>query len=233
MANYKLTKMPWKTTLLTLFFLCTIGITNAQENLNQYDEAGKRHGTWRGYYDDANTLLKYEGQFEHGKEIGVFKFYEEGLKNPVATKTFDPGNATVAVKFLTQRGHVVSEGQMKGKHRVGTWKYYHKNSDKLMMTEVYEEDQLNGEKLVYYENGQIAEKANYIKGKLEGEKFLYSEKGVVLEHLLYENGELHGKARIYNGKGELVSEGNYKRDRHHGIWKYYEDGKLKETKEYK
>ena len=215
-----------------ILFLC-LTVSVAQEAINQFDKSGKRHGLWRGYYDDDKTEPRYEGKFEHGKEVGLFKFYEEGLKQPVATKLFDPESATVAVKYLSQAGKTISEGSMKDRMRTGTWKYYHKNSDKLMMTENYSEDILDGEKITYYENGQIAEKANYEQGQLEGEKLLFSEKGVVLEHLQYVNGELHGPAKIYNGKGELMSEGNYKKDKHHGIWRYYENGKLKETKEYK
>lgn len=215
-----------------ILFFC-ISLSGAQEQINQYDKSGKRHGVWKGYYDDDKTQPRYEGTFEHGQEVGLFKFYEEGLKNPVATKIFSPGSDIVEVKYLSQAGKIVSEGIMKDRKRSGTWKYYHNNSDKIMMIENYLNGQLEGEKLTYYENGQVAEKANYEQGQLEGERILYSEKGVILEHLQYENGELHGVAKIYNGKGELVSEGTFKRDKHHGTWKYYENGSLKETKEYK
>lgn len=215
-----------------IFFFC-LTVSVSQEVHNQYDKSGKRHGPWRGYYDDDKSKLRYEGEFEHGNEVGLFKFYEEGLKQPVATKLFDPTSSVVQVKYLTQAGKTISEGPIKDRMRTGTWKYYHKNSDKLMMIENYSEGQLHGEKIIYYDNGQIAEKANYEQGQLQGKKLLFSEKGVVLEDLQYVNGELHGPAKIYNGKGELMSEGNYKRDKHHGMWKYYEDGKLKETKEYK
>ena len=222
-----------KNILFCCLLLFYASVSGAQEPINQYDKAGKRHGVWKGFYDDDKTLPRYEGNFEHGQEVGLFRFYEEGLKNPVATKMFTPGSDIVEVKYLSQAGKTVSEGIMKDRQRSGTWKYYHSKSDKIMMTENYINGQLDGEKLTYYENGQVAEKANYEQGKLDGERILYSEKGVILEHLQYENGELHGLAKIYNGKGELVSEGTFKRDKHHGTWKYYENGRLKETKEYK
>lgn len=217
----------------TLLLLFSATMVRAQEEVNQYDKAGERHGEWRGFYDKEETQPRYEGTFKHGQEIGLFKFYEEGLKNPVATKLFSPGSTLVEIKYLSQAGKTISEGKMKDKKRTGTWKYYHKDSERIMMIENYSEDQLDGEKLTYYENGQLAEKASYLQEKLEGERILYSEKGVILEHLQYVNGELHGVAKIYNGKGELLSEGKFKRDKHHGTWNYYENGKLKETKEYK
>lgn len=218
--------------LCIIFFFCFSVIT-AQESYNQYNKSGKRNGPWKGFYDEAKTQLRYEGNFDNGREIGLFKFYEEGLKHPVATKLFDPASETVEVKYLSQSGKIISEGAMMDRMRTGTWKYYHNNSDKLMMIENYAQDKLHGEKITYYENGQIAEKANYEEGLLQGERILYSEKGVILEHLQYVSGELHGPAKIYTGNGIIVSEGNYKRDKHHGVWKYYENGNLKETKEYK
>lgn len=214
-----------------IFFFC-LTVSVSQEVHNQYDKSGKRHGPWRGYYDDDKSKLRYEGEFEHGNEVGLFKFYEEGLKHPVATILFSPGTDTVQVKYLSQSSRVISEGKMFDKKRIGVWTYYHKGSNKPMTVENYQEGQLHGEKIVYYDNGTIAEKAFYDKGTLQGQRILYSEKGVVLEQLTYVNGELHGPAKFFNGRGELVSEGVYKNDKHHGIWKYYENGKLKEQKDF-
>ena len=218
--------------LFCLCLLLTFLTAPAQDTLNNFDEHGERHGPWKKYFEEDPNQLRFEGEFVHGKETGLFRFYKLGLKKPAATKHFSPDSNIAEVKFLSQKGKVISEGKMQDTTRLGEWKYYHKNSDKLMMLEHYENGILNGEKITYYENGQPAEKAFYMNGELHGEVFMYSEKGVVLEHLTYENGELHGPAKFYNGKGELVTEGNYKRDKHHGIWKYYENDELKEEKDF-
>lgn len=220
-----------------IFFTCLLILAihlqiNAQDQLNSKDSEGNRHGLWRVYFEKQPQQLKFEGKYEHGKQIGVFKYYQEGLKRPVATMNFDPASDTVQIKYLSQAGKVISEGQMLNQKRIGTWKYYHNNSDKLMMIEHYELGVLDGEKLTYYDSGKLAEEVNYRQGEIHGKKLLFSEKGVILEDLTYENGELHGPAKFYNGKGELLSEGNYKRDKHSGIWRYYENGKLKEEKNY-
>ena len=204
-------------------------ISTAQE-INKFDENGKRHGIWKKYFDGTKQL-RYEGQFEHGREVGEFKFYKLIKKKSVltATKLFD-GNGNADVKFLASTGKVISEGKMNGKLYVGKWVYYHNKSDNVMTIEHYnDKGLLEGERLVYYKDGIVAERAQYVNGKLHGKYFGYSVKGVVLRELNYNQDELHGVAKHFNGKAELIAEGDYKRGKKAGVWKYYEDGKL--TKE--
>lgn len=208
--------------------------TMLAQNVNQFDTNGKRHGIWKKNFDDTK-VLRYEGQFAHGKEVGEFKFYKHYKNKAIlsATKLFNDKNSIAEVKFLASNGKVISAGSMDGKTYIGTWKYYQKNSDQLLTIEKYNNaGQLIGERLVYYKSGQLAEKQNYIKGKLNGESFWLSEKNVVLKTYLYENGELHGPAKFYNPKGELVSEGQYKRGKKDGVWKYYIDGNLDREKDF-
>ena len=208
-------------------------ITFAQ-GFNQFDANGKRHGVWKKNYEDTN-IVRYEGQFAHGKEIGLFKYYKNYKKKAIlsATKQFSEKDNISEVKFLASNGKVISEGKMDGKTYIGTWKYYQKNSEKLLILEHYtNKGELMGERLVYFPNGQIAEKQNYINGKLTDTSLWYSLKGVKLKEYIYENGELHGAAKFYNPKAELVSEGQYKRGKKDGVWKYYEKGKLVKEKDF-
>ena len=179
--------------------------------------------------------MRYEGAFEHGKEVGLFKFYKLFKKKSLlsATKQFNLDDNSAYVQFLSSRGKIISEGKMVGKTYVGEWKYYHKNSTKVMTTEAYTtEGQLTGKRLVYYNNDQLAEEANYVNGVLEGISKWYSLKGVVLKEFIYKQGELDGISKVNNGKGELLVEGYYKSGKKVGIWKYYENGQLKEEKDF-
>ncbi len=221
-----------KLLILLTFWIFSLSTAAQEQPINTVDSEGKRHGTWKEYYDINEQQLKFEGEFVHGKEIGVFKFYQKGLKQPAAIMEFDPASDIVEAKFLTQQGKTISEGQMLNQVRTGLWIYYHKNSDEVMMTETYEHGKLNGLKTIYYPNGKMAETANYLDGELHGTRKLYSEKGVVLEDLQYVKGELHGPGKFYNGKGELMSEGLYKHNKHHGTWRYYEHGKLVREKDF-
>ena len=216
-----------------LFVIMLSNLVFAQD-INGFDSNGKRHGKWKKNYEDTN-ILRYEGQFIHGKEVGLFKFYKAYKKKPIlsATKLFNENDNITEVKFLASNGKVISEGKMDGKTYIGTWKYYQKNSDELLTLETYNnKGELEGERLVYYPNGQIAEKKNYVYGKLEGESIWYSLKGITLKKYVYVNDELHGLAKFYNPKGELLSEGVYKRGKKDGIWKYYENSKLTKEKDF-
>ncbi len=216
----------------TLIF-CVLFFTNFLifgQKYNQYDAQGKRHGKWQKKYENTDQL-RYEGAFEHGKEIGKFKFYKPSSgDSPTAIKIFSKDSDTVAVQYFTKRGKVISEGKMVGKDRIDQWKYYHKGSDKIMMTEQYQSGKLNGKQLTYFENGQLTEKISFVNGKRQGKRIIYSEKGTTLKEFHYENDQLHGVTKYYDTNGKLIIEGNYKKDRKDGVWKYYEDGKLTEQK---
>lgn len=210
----------------SLFFL--LAFTISAQNINLFDANEKRHGIWKKNFENTK-ILRYEGEFFHGKEIGVFKFYKNLKKKAVltATKEFNKADNKAYVTFFTKRGKVISEGAMNGKNYIGEWKYYQKRSKELMTKEHYNiSGELDGERIVYYANGEIAEKQFYIKGKLEGASVWYSINKVVLKEFIYVDGELHGISKNYNPKGELVSEGYYKNGKKQGIWKYYENNKL-------
>ncbi|AUP77759.1 toxin-antitoxin system YwqK family antitoxin [Flavivirga eckloniae] len=222
-----------KKVIITLLVLVVYNLGFSQA-INQLDENGKRHGIWKKKFKNTD-ILRYEGAFSHGKEIGVFKFYKNIRKKAVltASKEFNESDNKANVKFFTERGTLLSEGQMDGKLYIGKWKYYKGGPDKLITVENYnDKGNLEGERIVYYPNGQIAEKKNYLDGKLDGVSIWFSRDNIVLKEFTYANGELHGLAKSYSPKGDLIVEGTYKQGKKHGIWKYYENGKLTEEKDY-
>lgn len=206
----------------------------AQDLINQFDSEGKRHGQWRKDFDNS-TQPKYEGVFEHGKEVGLFKFYKlDGKKSVLsATREFSADNDSIQVKFYSSKGKLISEGQMLGKAFVGKWVYYHNKTNGIMTVEHYNDNGLlDGEKLVYYPNGKLAEQSNYSDGKQNGISKIFSENGAVIKEFLYKDDMLDGMAKYYNSAGQLLAEGVYRKDKKHGIWKYYENGVLTEEKDY-
>ncbi|WP_299211194.1 hypothetical protein [uncultured Aquimarina sp.] len=216
-----------------LFFLFVSSLTlgNAQE-FNAFDVEGKRHGKWQKKYEGSDQI-RYEGTFDHGKEIGKFKFYKPNSgKSPTAIKIFSNKTDTVNVKYFTNKGKVISEGNMIGKERVGLWTYYHKGSSKVMMTEEYNSGKLHGEQKTYFENGQLTERTIYVKGKKEGKRVVYSDKGIIIKEFTYVNDQLHGNTKYYDAQGKVKIEGNYKKDRKDGLWSYYKNGKLLERKQF-
>lgn len=213
---------------LFLYFL-TIFLSLSSLNgqaINQVDDKGERHGLWQKNYD-GTSQLRYEGTFEHGKEIGTFKFYCEDCKDiPIAIKEFEANSDISYVKYYAPNGKLVSEGKMDVKKRVGEWLYYHKESSKVMTREFYKDGKLDGQKITYYLNDIITEETTYVDGLREGLNNYYSPDGILLKKLQYKNDVLIGAAIYYDSAGNVSIEGNYKNGKKHGLWKYYKNGKL-------
>lgn len=219
---------------LALFLTLFLTPMVAQDVVNQFDNEGKRHGIWKKDFDNT-TQPRYEGVFQHGKEIGLFKFYKlDGKKSVLsATREFSADDDSIVVKFYSSKGKLISEGQMVGKLFVGKWMYYHNKTNGIMTIEHYnDKGQLDGEKLVYYLKEQLAEKSNYVNGKQNGVSQIFSENGLLIKDFLYKNDMLHGMSKYYNAVGQLLAEGAYRNDKKYGIWKYYENGVLTEEKDF-
>ena len=218
-----------------IFILTVVSLaSNAQDSYNQFDVNGKRHGNWHKYYHNTKQL-RYEGQFIQGKEIDTFKFYtlNKGKSVLSAIKVFNADNDKAIVKFLSSKGKIISEGEMKGKLYIGKWIYYHNKADTIMSIEYYNaQGLLEGEKQVFYPDGITAEKSNYTSGKLNGPSNWYAKNGKILKAFQYENDQLHGISKYYDADGNVKAEGTYRRDLKHGIWKYYENGKLVKSKDH-
>tara|TARA_R110002049_G_scaffold72951_2_gene188498 strand:- start:651 stop:1358 length:708 start_codon:yes stop_codon:yes gene_type:complete len=213
--------------ILTLF-LTTV---DAQQKSNQFDKDGERHGLWTKNYHKTKEK-RYEGFFKHGKEVDSFKYYTLSAGKSVlsAVKVFNETDSIADVTFFASTKKIISKGKMNGKRYIGQWVFYHKNSDVKMIVENYNaEGLLEGERLVYFKNGSVAESANYKNGELHGESKWFSERNVVLRHTHYKEGNLDGKTINYDANGRVTSEGSFLKDQKKGIWKYYKDGKI--TKE--
>jgi len=211
--------------LFALIFMLPLTLFS-QEDVNQYDAEGKRHGVWKKYFPNA-TQLRYQGTFNHGKETGVFSFYCESCGDqPSIVKTYSENSSEAHVQYFTAKGKLVSEGKMNGKQRVGEWIYYHKKAKTVMTRETYKAGKLEGLVTTYYTNGKITETMAYVNGLRQGENNYYSPEGVKIKALLFDNDELHGPAIYFNAKGDKILEGTYKRGKKDGLWKHYKNNEV-------
>lgn len=221
--------------ILYFILILTFNLTNVNgQTINQLDADGERHGLWKKNFEKTDQP-KYEGKFEHGKEVGVFKYYKlvDGKSKLSATREFMPNSDKINVKFFSSKGKLISEGMMDDKIFIGKWIYYQNKNDGVLMIEHYNDKGiLEGEKFVYYENGQMAEKSTYVNGEIDGISTWYSTNGNILKVFTYNNGILHGMAKYYDINGVLLAEGVYKNDKKHGIWNYYENGVKTEEKDF-
>lgn len=223
-----------KTSFLFIIFGMMLGtsIAHSQQDINQKDESGQRHGYWEKYYPETEQL-RYKGTFHHGKEKGEFKFYcEECGDTPNAIISYNKGNHIAQVKYFDLKGKLISEGKMDNQKRIGEWVYYHENSDQVMSRENYSDGKLHGRTTTYYPNEMKTEEINYKDGIQDGENNYYSSQGVLLKKLLYKDGKLHGPAFYYDAHGQTTIEGAYKEGKKDGLWKYFENGNVVLEEEY-
>lgn len=214
--------------LLVLFVGFGQQLIVGQEKINQFNENGQREGVWKKYYN--NKRIRYQGQFENGREVGVFKFYDtSNSKYPEVVKTFDLKSNIAKVKFYTEKGLLKSEGELRGKIRIGKWKYYHIDGKTILSEENYEDGILNGESKTYYKTGKLTEHLFYKNGKLNGNIKRYADNGNLLDDLNYIDGKLYGAAKYYNTKGKLIYWGDYENDMKIGKWEYVETGNAKDS----
>lgn len=195
-----------------------------QKSINQFDDRGQRHGIWKKYYEGSDQL-RYEGQFEHGREVGTFKFYCGECKDqPMVIKEFTNDGKTAKTSYYTVKGKLVSQGEMAHKDRAGEWLFYHEISQQVMSREHYRKGLLHGKKTTYYSNGNKTEELNYIDGKIHGPAYYYGPNGELLKELNFVDDELYGKALYYDARGNVVIRGNYKQGAKHGLWEYFDNG---------
>lgn len=199
------------------------------QDYNKLDENGKKNGIWKGIYEESKRP-RYEGKFEHGKEIGLFKFFDDTKAGTViATREFNLNDNSCYTIFYNQNKHKVSEGKVVNKQFEGDWKYYHEDLPSIMTLEPYSNGKLNGVRKVYYKSGEIAEETTYKNGIKNGAYKSYAENGVILEETIYKKGDYDGPAIYRNVDGQISAQGLYKNAKKIGIWKMLQKGKLKDV----
>ena len=212
--------------IIILLLLTNIGFA---QDTNKMDENGKKHGVWKGIYEESKRP-RYEGTFEHGKEVGMFRFFDDTKAGTViATREFNPKDNSCYTIFYNQNKHKVSEGKLVNKQFEGEWKYYHEDLPSIMTSEIYVNGKLNGVRKVFYKGGNIAEETTYKDGIKNGSYKSYAENGILLEESNYKNGEYDGKAIYRNVDNQISGQGLYKNGKKVGIWKILEKGKLKDV----
>ena len=208
--------------LISLLF----SVLHAQTEYNKLDAKGMKHGIWKGVYEESKRP-RYQGTFEHGKEVGVFQFFDDTQKGDViATREFNPKDNSAYTIFYDQNKNKVSEGRVVNKLFEGEWKYYHYASPSVMTTENYKNGKLEGVRTVYFLNGKVAEQINYVNNLKQGAYKKYTESGIVLEESFFKNNEYDGLAIFRNDSGIVVSKGMFAKGLKTGTWDVLENGKL-------
>ena len=211
---------------LFILFLILSKSSFAQIDFNKLDDNGKKNGVWKGFFEDSKRL-RYQGTFDHGKEIGTFNYYDDTQEaSLIGVRVFDATKNSVYTTFYDQKKNIVSEGKSINKLKEGIWKYFHEAAKEIMTIENYKLGQLDGLRSVFYKNGTIAEETNYKNGKKQGLYKKITEKNIILETVNYVNNEYEGLAVYRDPNNNIVAQGIYKNGKKKGIWKFFKEGKF-------
>ena len=212
--------------IIKLFFLIYSMSCFAQSEINKLDASGKKNGLWKGVFEDTKRP-RYEGTFDHDKEVGLFKFFDNTkASNLIATREFNSKDNSAYTIFYDANKNKISEGKVLNKLYEGLWLYYHKGSTVIMTSENYIGGNLDGTKTINFKSGKVAEISNYRNGVLEGSYKKYLENGVALEESFYVNGELNGTTTYKAPDGLIVAKGKFSKGKKVGVWQFFENGKL-------
>ncbi len=212
--------------LIVIMVFCFSTTLFSQSDFNKLDENGNKNGVWKGIYEESKRP-RYEGTFDHGKEIGLFTFFEDTKSRTIiATREFNSKDNSAYTIFYDQNKNKVSEGKVINKLHEGAWTYYHKASAIIMTLENYKNGKLEGLKTINFPSGNVAELTNYKNGIREGVYKKIAENGVILEESTYLNGELNGTSTFKAPDGLVVAKGMFKQGKKVGIWLFYENGKI-------
>lgn len=217
----KIKRLLFLSVFFTLFFMVDAVVA---QKINQFNAEGKRVGFWKKYY--KNGRLRYTGQFENGKEVGTFMFFDmTSSEFPTIIKVFNKNSDIANVQYYTTKGKITSRGDMKGRRRVGKWTYYFPNK-RVLSEEHYLDGKLNGMLKNYYPNGKVTEETYYKNGKKEGVSKKFSDDGILIEEITYKNDKENGIAKFFDLKGNLKETGEYRNGKRHGKWEFYVDGEV-------
>jgi antitoxin component YwqK of YwqJK toxin-antitoxin module len=214
---------------ILLLFLPFLSVSQ----VNQKDAKGQKQGVWNKKYPGSNTFI-YKGQFKDDKAIGEFIYYYESGKIKSIIKHIPNSNLSFAV-FYSENEAVLSEGFYKNQLKDSVWSNF-TPSGALSSKESFLKNQLHGEKIIYYTEGQIENGiliplsiSNYKKDTLNGLCTEFFSTGKIKKKGVFQNGLKDGEWLEYHPNGQIAQKVNYKNDVLHG-WSYAYNSKGVELK---
>ncbi|MEZ5050720.1 MAG: hypothetical protein R2766_13830 [Saprospiraceae bacterium] len=91
----------------------------------------------------------------------------------------------------------------------GVWFFFERSDSVVHSMKYYSNDTLNGDFILYWRNGKISDKGQYLKGELQGKHYGYWENGQLRYEVNYLNGALNGLSVTFDSNGNLTSREYY------------------------
>ncbi|GAA4349724.1 hypothetical protein GCM10023185_06660 [Hymenobacter saemangeumensis] len=123
-----------------------------------------------------------------------------------------------------------AEEQYKNNRPTGTWREFYADGKSPRKTETYGPiGRLLGDRIQYYENGQMQSRQPYVNGLLIGVGQEFYSSGKLRKETTYVHNLLSGPFKELREDGTLAVSGQYKNGKQNGVWTYFkEDGQTAE-----
>lgn len=216
---------------------------------------GQPEGTVYSFYDNgtSKSVFNYKAGVRTGKNIS---YHENGnLSEESIIKTED-GGVTQNTKLYNKEGKLIqqqhyitlSEKTANGKRnseknksitgdldkiKTGEWISYWDNG-KLKSKEMYVNNAIHGERLVYDSEEHLIEKQYYSNGIKTGVWQTFYPSGKVKSQTTYKNSTPYGNHKTFFENSQVEFTGSYINGKKTGTWNYYNaEGKQVRSEQYK
>jgi len=135
-------------------------------------------------------------------------FYENGNLKEKYTFSEDESIRNGIYELYSEDGKIneranYNKGTLEGQRTI----FYSNGNPEII--EMYKKDNLDGEYKVFFENGQVQITSEYVNGILEGILKKYDEEGNLMEEVSFNNNEENGPFKEYYSNGKVQWSGNY------------------------
>ena len=211
-APAPLTQRPVKNQLgddLTKRVLPPTGTTSLDGPATSYFETGQ-----------IKSKLTYRNGIPTGKGV---EYFVSG--NPREETDYgNNGRDRRITRYQDVAGKLVqAEEQFKNNRPAGTWRDYFPDGKAVRKTETYgPSGRLVGDRIAYFENGQVQNRQPYLNGFLGGVGQEYFPSGKLRKETTYVRSQLQGPFRELREDGTAAVSGQYRNSRQSSVWTYYQ-----------
>lgn len=172
---------------------------------------GLKEGLWTFYYENGN--IEQRGYYKKGKMTGEWKWYNiEGKLKKI--ENYEMGKEEGDYVEYDDSGKVIVKGKYFDGEKVSIWTYY---CGDVMEYGKYVDDEKDSTWIVKYDNNNIAEIKNYVKGVLNGKYKEYYPDGKLRLEGYYDMGKKKKKWYFFDKNGVLYLTIQYRNDKEYKI----------------
>ena len=221
---------------LFAFFILISNFLSAQINVT--DSEGQKQGSWEKYWDTAQNVLQYKGQFVNDIPVGEFWYYYPSGEVRAIIEHLNDRQSFVTFYFKNKQ--VMSEGMYLDQKRDSLWIKYNREGYTVSI-EKYRKGKLNGKKVMFYIQNQIdsgelkvLSEEIYLDSVKSGPYIEYFSSGIVKKRGAFHNDYAVGIWTDFDVKGLPIRSCKYKNGNKHGwVYRYNLDSEMVATSLYR